>query len=94
MGHRLPLAPNATELDRLVHRQTMAGFARIIDPERAILAGFRPQYMERVLVAMGHADPKLLAPDRSERSKRRHADRAKFRKRFKETNGGGFYGRW
>lgn len=87
MGHLIPLH-GATKNDaRLHHRQSMVAMARTIDAENAIVAGFRPQYMELQLVRFGHAELSLLDKTQSERQKQKRKAKAKFRELFRRHNG-------
>lgn len=69
-GHSIPIPRDASDTQRVFHYQAMAQMARVMN-EQGDLAGFRPGFMERKLVQLGHADPSLLVPERSERSKRK-----------------------
>ena len=65
MGHRIPLhsdTQRVTPDQKVLHRQAMIQ----MNPK-----GFRPNYMEHVLVQFGQATPDLLRPDRSKRSIRK-----------------------
>jgi hypothetical protein len=84
MGHRVPLARHATPLDIVRHRQAMVNMGRVLN-SRGDVAGFRPQYMEYVLVSLGHADPSLAAKTVSERSKRKRAAKQSWIAKFKRN---------
>lgn len=87
MGHRIPLHSPASNTTLALHRQAMVAMARVIDPENAIVAGFRPQYMERQLVALGQADRSILERPRSERQKQKAKARQQFRELLRRHNG-------
>lgn len=89
MGHRIPLHGNASTDDLVRHRQHMVNMARPLDVDGNV-AGFRPQYMEYVLVAAGHAEPSLLDKPRSDRSKKRQKAKEDWNARYRATGG---YGR-
>ncbi len=84
MGHRVPLARNASKLDVVRHRQAMVNMGRPID-SRGNVAGFRPQYMEHVLVSLGHADPSLVDAEVSKRSKRKREAKKSWIAKFKRN---------
>lgn len=70
MGHRIPLHGGSAD-DKVRHYQAMVNMA----PNGN---GFRPNFMEHMLVKLGHADASLLLPDRSERSKRKAKAKVEF----------------
>jgi len=84
MAHLVPLHANTRKVseDQLVlHRQAMANKARVLDMNGG-LAGFRPQYMERVLVAAGQADRSLLNKPLSARQKAKWESRKRYLKKM------------
>ena len=81
MAFSIPLhaKKNTTRDQRVLHRQGMANLARVMNGN-GDLAGFRPGYMERVLVRLGQADPSLLDKPLS----RRQVAKRKAKKAFLE----------
>lgn len=84
MSFSIPLhADKKTHRDRRVlHRQGMANLARVMN-EQGDLAGFRPQYMEHVLVQFGHADRSLLDKPLSKRQVEKRKAKAAFLKKMR-----------
>lgn len=81
MSFSIPLhADRKTTVDqRVMHRQNMAACARVMN-DNGDLAGFRPGYMEHVLVNAGQAHPNLLDKPLSKRQKAKRASRARYLK--------------
>ena len=90
MNVRVPLPRNASVDEVVMHRQSMAACARVMNAE-GDLAGFRPRFMEHTLVQFGHAHPTLAMTRQSKRSADKEAAKAKFRADFKASRGRGLY---
>ncbi len=78
MAHRIPCHSRTNRhIDLVVHRQKMATYARVMN-SNGDLAGFRPQYMEHVLVAAGQADASLTNQPLSKRQKAKRKSKLAF----------------
>lgn len=75
MGHRIPIRRDASLDERVAHRQHMINMSKNGN-------GFRPNYMEAVLVNSGQVDPSFVQPERSKRSIEKAKAKRAFRERF------------